>query len=107
MKRDAPAAPACKVTMQYHSGNGFVYELDSAGTPLAVHVSRAAAEGDWLVAVHNGRSVDAAVIAESASTRSEALRRVASSWAEKSFELGLPKFDWNAVADALLAVRAI
>jgi hypothetical protein len=110
MKRDAAAPPACKVTMQYHSGKGFVYELDNAGAALAVHVSRAAAsgdEGEWLVAVHNGRNADAAVIAESASTRSEALRRVANSWVEKSSELGLPAFDWNAVTDALLSVRAI
>jgi hypothetical protein len=109
MKRDTPP-PACRVTMQYHSGNGFVYELESAEAALTVRVSRAATpanEGDWLVAAQNGRSADASVVSECAATRSEALRRVASSWVEKSSELGLPAFDWNAVITALEAVRAI
>lgn len=109
-KRDEPSPSTCKITMQYHSGNGFVYELDSAGAALVVHVTRTAtpgSEGDWRVAVHNGRSADAAVVAETAATRTEALRCVANSWVQKSSELGLPKCDWAAVTNALLAVRAI
>jgi hypothetical protein len=47
------------------------------------------------------------VISESAATKAEALGRVAELWAEREQELGLPVFDWKAVAAALLAVRAI
>lgn len=110
MKREAPAPPACKVTMQYHAGDSFVYELESKGTAFVVHVSRCAApdQGNgWMVAAHNGRNAGAVVIAESAPTRTEALRRVGHAWGEKSSELGLPVFDWDAVAAALLSVRAI
>jgi hypothetical protein len=110
MKREAALPDACRVTAQYRSRDGFVYELESDGTALAVHVSRGAAlgdGGDWRVAVHNGRGADVFVVAESAPTRTEALRRVGRSWTEKAFESRLPRFDWDAVAKALLAVRAI
>jgi hypothetical protein len=110
MKRDAPLPPICKVTTQYRSGNSFVYELESAGVLLAVHISPGAtaeSNAGWRVALHNGRSADALVIAESATTRTEALRRVALSWSERAPELGLTEFDWKAVTEALLAIRAI
>jgi hypothetical protein len=110
MKRAAALPDACRVTSQYRSRDGFVYELESDGTVLTVHISRGAAlddSGDWRVAVHNGRGADVFVVAESAPTGTEALRRVGRSWAEKAFELRLPRFDWDAIAKVLLAVRAI
>lgn len=51
--------------------------------------------------------MDGVVIADFAATKSEALGKVALLWAEREVELGLPVFDWAAVAAALLAVRAI
>ena len=109
MKRDAPISPACKVTMQYRKGNGFVYELESSGVSLAVTVSRDRASGrsdDWMVAAHNGRN-EAAAVSESGSTGAEALRNVERTWLAKAPELGLPVLDWNAIVAALVSVRAI
>jgi hypothetical protein len=101
---------ACKVTMQYRSTHGRVYELESAGVMLDVHVTQQQASekpGEWLVAAQSGRTADAVVIAETAITRTEALRKVGCAWVAQAPELGLPAFDWTAVTNALLSVRAI
>ena len=41
------------------------------------------------------------------SSPAEALRSVASSWGDKQGTFGFPRLDWEAVTQALLAVRAI
>ncbi len=87
-----------------------VYEIDSSGASLDVRVSSqpgAPGERDWHVAAQSGRDADAVVITESAPTKAEALRKVGEAWAERASDLGLPAFDWSAVATALLAVRGI
>jgi len=110
MKAKAPSPPKCKITTQYRSRNGFVYEIESAaGVALALHISREPPwgnTGDWYMVAHQGRNADA-VVSESAATGTEALSRIEQSWVAKASELGLPVFDWPAVASALLSVRAI
>lgn len=109
MKRDPAVERACKITTQYRAGNGFMYELESAGVTLAVHVSRGSESEQtdpFRVAAHHGRNAPA-VVSESGPTGAEALRNVAREWTAKSSELGLPALDWNGVAAALLSVRAI
>jgi hypothetical protein len=109
MKREAPAEPACKITMQYRAGNGFMYELESSGVIFGVHVSRAEASGQtdsFSVTAHHGRNTPA-VVSESGPTGDEALRNVARTWTAKCSELGLPTLDWNKIAAVLVAVRAI
>jgi hypothetical protein len=108
-KTDKAQEPVCRVTMQYRSGSGYMYELESAGVIVTVHMSRDLAPGGgdhFNAAAHHGRSTPAAV-AESGPTRAEALRNVARTWMEKRSELGLPVLDWNGIAAALGAVRAI
>jgi hypothetical protein len=109
MKQEA--TPACKVVTKYHSAGEMVYELASPNALLDVRVSSRAAERpkerSWHVAAQQGRSPNSIVISESAATKAEALGLVAELWAQREQELGLPAFDWKAVAAALLAVRAI
>ena len=50
---------------------------------------------------------DAAVVREAAATRALALRELERSWKEKSGSLGLPAFDWSAIASALAEVHAL
>lgn len=100
----------CKITVQYHQGNAFVYELESRGLDFSVRMTQGKGierGGAWNVAVLNGRSADAISLEASAPTRAEALREVGRIWSARSVELGLPAFDWEAVAAALLAVRAL
>lgn len=110
MKPDPKPQPLCKVTMQYRSGAGKVFELESAGQMLDVHVTpRTASEngGEWLVAAHDRRGGGAIVISESGATRGEALDKVSRAWVAQMTERGLTAFDWAAVTSTLIAIRAI
>jgi hypothetical protein len=109
VKPPAPQ-PLCKVTMQYRSGAGKVFELESAGKMLDVHVTpaqEADSDEQWLVAAHDRRGGDAIVIAEWGATRSEALDKVSRTWVAQMSERNLTAFDWIAVTNTLLAIRAI
>jgi len=106
--KPAKPEPLCKVTMQYRSGAGKVFELESAGQMLDVHVTpREDAAGQWQVAAHDRRSAGAVVISESGATRSEALEKVSRAWAEQMTERNLTPFDWIAVTSTLQSIRAI
>jgi hypothetical protein len=103
-------APACKVVTQYHSAGEMVYELDSAGASLEVRISSRSVGGGerrWHVSAQQGKSPDSVALTDFAETKSAALGKVAEMWAEQQAELGLPSFDWAAVASALQAVRGI
>jgi hypothetical protein len=99
--------------MQYHSRNAMVYELETAGVMLDVHVSSEPsgasvdAAGQWLVGAQSSRDRDAVVISERAATRAEALRLVGQTWTACASSRNLPTFDWTAVEKVLLSVRAI
>jgi len=102
--------PPCKVTMQYRSGSGKVFELESAGKILDVHVTphESSDSADlWRVAAHDRRSAGAIVISETGATRGEALEKVSRSWVEQMRERNLTAFDWIAVTNTLQAIRAI
>jgi hypothetical protein len=96
--------------MQYRSGAGKVFELESAGKMLDVHVTprdAAGGAGEWLVAAQDRRGGGATVIAEWGATRSEALGKVSRTWVAQMSERNLSAFDWAAVTNTLLAIRAI
>lgn len=104
---------ALRITMQYRSRNGNVYELERAGVTLNVHVvpgepgDSVDATGQWLVEAQSSRAQDAVVITERAATRAEALRLVGQTWTACAHSRNLPAFDWSAVEKVLLSVRAI
>lgn len=104
---------ALRITMQYHSRNGMVYELERAGVTLDVHVAPDQAGesfdavSQWRVGAQASRDQDAVVITERAATRAEALRRVGETWTACAHTRNLPIFDWSAVEKVLLAVRAL
>jgi hypothetical protein len=96
--------------MQYRSGAGKVFELESAGKILDVHVIPGQAAdnpGEWRVTAQDRRGGDATVIAEWGATRSEALDKVSRTWVAQMSERNLSAFDWAAVTNTLLAIRAI
>lgn len=95
--------------MQYRSGAGKVFELESAGQMLDVHVTPGEADSvaKWQVAAHDRRSAGAIVITESGATRGEALEKVSRAWIKQMSERNLTPFDWVAVTSTLQAIRAI
>lgn len=109
----APEVPKLKVITQYWRGRERVCELEKSGNVLDLRISRAeealdgAAVAGWHVRAQSGHAETAHVFSESGSTRSAALSAVASAWVERAPALGLPTFDWEAVAVALRAVNAV
>jgi hypothetical protein len=96
--------------MQYRNGAGKVFELESAGKLLDVHVTpRHESDnfGEWRVTAQDRRGGDAIVITECGATRVEALEKVSRAWVEQMGERNLTAFDWVAVTKTLQAIRAI
>jgi hypothetical protein len=103
---------AIRITQQFRSGDAMVYDFRGKVGRLTVRISgRGGDESqpptEWRVEASTSTAADAVVVAEWAPTRAEALRAVGRSWSEKQLAQGLPAFDWDSVAKAMTAVRAI
>lgn len=99
-----------RITNQFRSGNAMVYDLSCEDTRLTIQIAPATSvEGvDGFTAVaHARQSPDRPTVSESGLTRGDALRALGRSWTAKSGAYGFPALDWDLVAQALLAVRAI
>jgi hypothetical protein len=102
---------ALRITQQFRSGEAMVYDLRSRAGRLTLRVSgRGGDEGpptEWRIEASTSTSPSAVAVAEWGPTRADALRAVGRSWGEKRLAGNLPVFDWESVARALSAVRAI
>jgi hypothetical protein len=102
---------ALRITQQFRSGDAMVYDLRGRAGRLTLRVTgRGGEEGpptEWRIEASTSSSPDAVVVAEWAATRADALRAVGSSWSQKRISGNLPVFDWESVARAMSAVRAI
>jgi hypothetical protein len=102
---------AIRITQQFRSGDAMVYDLRSSAGRLTLRVTgRGGDDGpptEWRVEASTMSSPDAVVVAERGATRAEALRAVGRSWNEKRLASNLPSFDWESVARAMAAVRAV
>jgi hypothetical protein len=101
-----------RITDQFRSGDAMVYDLRGTAGRLTLRVTGHGGEDDgppteWRIEASTSTSPDAVVVAERGATRTEALRAVGRSWDEKRLAGNLPSFDWESVARALAAVRAI
>lgn len=99
--------PVLRIVTQYWHGRVRVCELEKAGAKLDLRISRTADAEGWRVEASGGHHASAPSFSECAPTRSGALSAVASSWLARGPSLGLPFFDWEAVASALRAVDAV
>jgi hypothetical protein len=104
-------ADAIRITQQFRSRDAMVYDLRGRAGPLTLRVTgRGGDEGpptEWRIEASTSSSPDEVVVAEQGPTRAEALREVGRSWNEKRLASNLPSFDWESVARAMAAVRAI
>jgi len=100
-----------RITQQFRARDAMVYDLRGSAGRLTLRVTgQGGADGpptEWRIEASTSSSPDAVVVAERASTRAEALRAVGRSWNEKRIANNLPSFDWESVARAMAAVRAI
>ena len=103
-------ADALKITNQFRSKMGFVYDLKCEGSRLTVNITprqNPADAGEWHVEARPGSLPDVVPIAAWAPTRVDALREVGRLWSSQVTSNGFPTFDWEAVAKALSDVRAV
>jgi|HubBroStandDraft_1064217.scaffolds.fasta_scaffold390911_2 hypothetical protein len=101
---------ATKITNQFRSRTGFVYDLKSSGVRLTLNISQkqnSADPDEWCVDARVSSTPEAAPIEAWAGTRIDALREVGRLWTTKGVALGLPTCDWDGVATALAGVRAV
>jgi hypothetical protein len=102
-----PAVPELKVVTQYWRGRVRVCELEKEGKLLDLRISRVDDSNAWDICAQSGRADGAHVFSKRGNTRSAALSAIATSWTAEAPALGLPAFDWDAVATALRAVNAV
>jgi hypothetical protein len=99
-----------KITDQFRSRNGFVYDFRCEGARLTLSIAPRELPtdaGEWKVEARTGHAQEATVVTEWGATRVDALREVGRAWVSRAVEQGLPKFDWEGVEKALREVRAI
>jgi hypothetical protein len=102
--------PAVRITNQFRKRQAMVYDLSCEDIRLTIEVApreNGDGLGEWSVEAHARESPDKPTIDERGVTRSDALHAVARSWVAKQGTYGFPSLDWEAVVQALLAVRAI
>jgi hypothetical protein len=99
-----------RITNQFRKRQAMVYDLSCDDVRLTLEVtSRESADGlgEWHVEAFARHAPEKPTIDEPGTTRREALSAVARAWAAKRGTYGFPPLDWDAVAEALVAVRAI
>jgi hypothetical protein len=99
-----------RIVLQHRDRASMIYELSCNGDELDITISprkNTDDPGDWHIEARAGRAAGAGRVTEWAATRADALRAVGRKWASNAGERQLPAFDWEAVAVALAAVRAL
>jgi hypothetical protein len=101
---------AIRITQQFRSGDAMIYDLRGATGRLTMRVSGRGGDAsgppaEWCIEAGIGHAPGSMVVAEWAPTRVDALRAVGKVWNETPGDL--PAIDWDGVARAMSAVRAI
>jgi hypothetical protein len=111
MKPETDESDAIRITTQFRSGEAMVYDLRGTTGRLTLRVTGRGADDapptEWRIEAATSSSPDAVVVAECAATRADALLAVGRTWGRKRTACNLPLFDWESVARAMRAVRAI
>jgi hypothetical protein len=98
-----------KITNQFRSRTGFVYDLQCRGDRLVLGIApreNASDPGEWCVEARTGAKDPDPVVGWGA-TKLDALREAGVAWVATARERPLPAFDWDAVAKVLAEVRAV
>jgi hypothetical protein len=104
---------AIRITQQFRSRDAMVYDLRGEAGRLTLRITGSRGDGtpepatEWLIEASTSTAADAVIVSERGATRAEVLRAVGRSWDRERAAGHLPTFDWESVAKALAAVRAI
>jgi len=108
--KDDGSPPVARITNQFRKRDAMVYDLSYEDVRLTIEMAardNSDGLGEWSAEAHARQSAEKPSIAEPGATREDALRAVARSWVAKQRAYGFPEMDWEAVAVAMRAVRAI
>jgi len=110
-ERDELKSTKLQITNQFHSGGGMAYDLKCDGVRLTLLITGRTRQDDpaaWRVEARGTLAADRkATAVEWGTTREDALGAIGRWWASAAETPGLRVFDWDAVAAALRAVRAL
>jgi hypothetical protein len=101
-----------RITQQFRARDAMVYDLRGTAGRLTLRITGRGGGDDgppteWRIEASTSGSPDAVVVAAGGATRAEALQAVGRSWNDTRLANNLPSFDWESVARAMAAVRAI
>jgi hypothetical protein len=103
---NAMAPERVKISVQYRTKHGKIYELTNKETVLALHILPPHGEvdsDDWHVEARLGTGVGPSVADGWGSTAAEALRETGRAWVSREGTV----FDWEAVTRELKGVSAV
>jgi hypothetical protein len=106
----AKEAASIRITNQFRSRNGFVYDFTCDGARLTLSISpreNSSDEGEWRIEARTSHAPEALAVARWGPTKLDALREVGRAWDDEAKGRGLPLFAWPSVEHALVDVRAI
>ena len=111
-EKEAVRRDAFRITQQFRSGESMIYDFRGEAGRFTLRVSGrggddAGPPAEWRIEACVGSSPDSVVAAVWAPTRAEALRAAGRSWNSKCVANRLPPIDWENVALAMSAVRAL
>ena len=105
-----PETTTLKITNQERLRTGMAYDLKGGGKSLLLSIfPRQSSDdlGDWRIDARASRTDGAKIVSAWGPTRKEALRDIERAWCACGAADQMPAFDWEEVARALAAVRAI
>jgi len=106
----AKEAASIRITNQFRSRNGFVYDFTCDGARLTLSISpreSSSDEGEWRIEARTSHAPEALSVARWGATKVLALREVGRAWDSEAAGRGLPLFAWPVVETALTDVRAL
>ena len=96
-----------RITDQFRAGQSMVYDLKCEGIRLSLFMSFSADIARWTIRAEAKQIPQPGQAQATGSSREEALSVLADAWREQLGAIGYPAFDWTAIREALVAVRAV
>ena len=99
--------PVVRITGQFRSGNGMVYDFICNDVRIAISVAPSTPDDQWNAEAIAKQVPAPAPLHGVGSSRGEAITALAATWMSKNGAEGAPWLDWSAIRECLAAVKAI
>jgi len=99
--------PKARITDQFHDKRGMVYELKCDGVIVSISMVGVNEETEWQ-AEATAKVLPSPMVATGVGrSRAEAFSVLREAWCAQREGMPFPRFDWEAIQQALASVRAI